>query len=117
MVGTFREDQHQHPAALDRLDDLGAIFDTRPDVTRRDPGAHAGTLQHRAGGVGGRFVAVRIADEDVQPHGGYLRFHDPLASLVHPYSAPANPGPRPLESVKPWCRLMITGWAQPGDVR
>src|SRR6266545_8370666 len=111
MVGTLREDQHQHPAALDRLDDRGAIFHARPDVTRRDPGAHTGALQHRAGGIGSRLVVVRIADEDVQPHGGYLRFHDPLASLVHPCSAPANPGPRPLESTKPWCRLIVTSSA------
>src|SRR5437764_13192219 len=88
MVGTLREYQHQHPAALDRLDDLSAVFDARPDVTRRDPGAHTGAFQHRARGIGGSLVVVRIADEDVQSHG-------PVAQLLAGWSCKRNATLRP----------------------
>jgi hypothetical protein len=68
LIGARRKDQDHRPTMIDGADDRSGPVGTGCDIARSDPAANPGALQSRAGCIGGRFVLMRMADENVKRH-------------------------------------------------
>ncbi len=65
VVRRCRENHDEEFRGADRLDDRGAPVLAIADIARRNPAADSSSLQPVTDGVGGGFVGVGVADEDV----------------------------------------------------